>query len=231
MTPDPAPEPLLPITFPDEIVPAPDPAAEPEGFLVTTDDGTRIHFLDWGGPATPVRADPGAPGILLVPGLLSVAWSWAPVARRLRVERRTVVADLRGHGLSDAPSGGYDLATLAADVVVVAEGSGALDGGRVVLAGHGFGAVGWPPLPQRPSGGGAPAWCSSTAAGSAWRRRPGWMWTSSCAASTSRRRSFARSTPGWRTGAGSTRRPGMWTRSGPRATPWWRRPPAMSSGP
>ncbi len=37
---------------------------------------------------------------------------------------------------------GYDLDTLAADAVAVAEGSGALDGssGTVVLAGHGFGA-------------------------------------------------------------------------------------------
>ncbi len=141
MTSDPEPEPLLPITFPDEIVPAPDPSSEPMGYLVAADDATRIHFHDWGGPDNPVRADPDAPGVLLVPGFLSVAWSWAPVARRLRVERRTVVADLRGHGLSDASSGGYDLPTLAGDIVVAAEGSGALDGGRVVLAGHGFGAA------------------------------------------------------------------------------------------
>src|SRR4051812_40176298 len=31
-------------------VPAADSAAEPSGFVVETDDGTRIHFLDWGGP-------------------------------------------------------------------------------------------------------------------------------------------------------------------------------------
>jgi pimeloyl-ACP methyl ester carboxylesterase len=152
MTPAPAPDPLLPIAFPDEIVPAPDAAAVPEGFLVTADDGTRVHFLDWGGAALPDGTTAGeptldrsmaaaAPAALLVPGLLSVAWSWAPIARRLRVERRTVAADLRGHGLSDAPPGGYDLSTLAADLVVVAEGSGALDGGQVVLAGHGFGAM------------------------------------------------------------------------------------------
>lgn len=146
MTPDPeadprpdAPAGLVPIALDAGAAPAPDPAAEPEGFLVTADDGTRIHFHDWGaGPA----ADGGAvPGIVLVPGLLAPAWAWAPVARRLAGERRTVVMDLRGHGLSDAPPSGYDLATLAADVVVAAEGSGALDGGAVVLAGHGFGAM------------------------------------------------------------------------------------------
>jgi pimeloyl-ACP methyl ester carboxylesterase len=126
------------MTFPDEIVPAPDRSAEPEGYLVAADDGSRIHFQDWGGPE---GTGTTAPGIVLVPGLLSVAWAWAPVARRLRVERPTVVADLRGHGLSDAPPHGYDLPTLGEDVVIVAEGSGALAGGGVVLAGHGFGAM------------------------------------------------------------------------------------------
>ena len=62
---------------------------------------------------------------LLVPGLLQPAWSWAPVARRLAGARRTVVADLRGHGLSDAPMTGYDLGTLAADAVAVGGGFGA----------------------------------------------------------------------------------------------------------
>jgi pimeloyl-ACP methyl ester carboxylesterase len=142
MTRDPALDPLLPITFPDEVIPAPDPAAEPEGYLVAADDGTRIHFHDWGRPEISGGPRPDStPAVVLVPGLLSVAWSWAPVARRVCAERRTVVADLRGHGLSDAPTDGYDLATLARDLVVVAEGSGALDDGKVVLAGHGFGAT------------------------------------------------------------------------------------------
>jgi pimeloyl-ACP methyl ester carboxylesterase len=136
MTPQPAPEALLPFAPDAAAAPPPDPAAEPEGFLVTADDGARIHFLDWGVPQ-----DAGGPGIVLVPGILQPAWSWAPVARRLAGTRRTVVADLRGHGLSDAPPAGYDLPTLAADVVLVAEGSGVLDAGPVVLAGHGFGAM------------------------------------------------------------------------------------------
>lgn len=128
---------LLPIALDPSVSPAADPAAEPEGFLVAADDGTRIHFHDWGVPVGESRE----PGVVLVPGLLGPAWMWAPVARRLAGARRTVVADLRGHGLSDAPPGGFDLDTLAADVLVVAEGSGALDQGTVVLAGHGFGAI------------------------------------------------------------------------------------------
>ena len=81
---------------------------------------------------------------MLVHGLAASAWVWAPVARRLIAARRTVAMDLRGHGLSDAPTddGAYDLDVLADDVVAVAEGSGLLDAApAVTLAGHGFGAI------------------------------------------------------------------------------------------
>jgi pimeloyl-ACP methyl ester carboxylesterase len=63
----------------------------------------------------------------------------------VRAERHVVAMDLRGHGLSDAPTedGAYDFARLAEDVVAVAEGSGLLvePGDRIVIAGHGFGAM------------------------------------------------------------------------------------------
>ena len=120
-----------------EPVPPPDPRVEPEGFVVVVEPGDRIHFLDWGGP----RGD--GPASLLIHGLSNTAWSWAPVARRLRAVRHVVAMDLRGHGLSDAPTDGYDPDTMAEDVIAVAEGSGLLeaDDDRVVLAGHGFGAI------------------------------------------------------------------------------------------
>jgi pimeloyl-ACP methyl ester carboxylesterase len=122
-------------------VPPPDPVTEPDGFVVVVEPGDRIHFLDWGGGEDGDRA--GRPGILLIHGLSNTAWSWAPVARRLRAIRHVVAMDLRGHGLSDAPTEGYDRWTLAGDVVAVAEGSGLLAGtdDTVVLAGHGFGAI------------------------------------------------------------------------------------------
>ncbi len=113
---------------------------EPEGFLVEIIPGERIHFLDWGGPLdAPGRGSP----VLLIHGLSATAWSWTPVARRLRREIRTVAIDLRGHGLSDAPTSGYTAEQLAADVVAVAEGAGLLPAAssRVVLAGHGYGAI------------------------------------------------------------------------------------------
>jgi pimeloyl-ACP methyl ester carboxylesterase len=131
---DPAP-PLQPWAPDVAIAPAPDAAIEPEGYVVAADDGSKLHFLDWGGPAD------GSPGVLLLPGLLQPAWSWAPVARRLARATRVVVVDLRGQGLSDAPMTGYDLGTLASDAVAVAEGSGLAGRSPIVVAGHGFGAV------------------------------------------------------------------------------------------
>jgi len=115
-----------------------DPTFEPSGFVVLVEPGDRVHFLDWAGE--------GRPGIVLVHGLAGSGWAWAAVARRLRTLRRTIAMDLRGHGLSDAPTGpvAYDLSALGSDVVAVAEGSGALGGDDsegVVLAGHGFGAI------------------------------------------------------------------------------------------
>ena len=113
-----------------------DALSEPVGYMVVSDSGDRIHFLDWGGT--------GGPGIVLVHGLGASAWAWTAVVRRLvAAGRRTIAMDLRGHGLSDAPTatGAYELDELAGDVAAVAEGSGALDGGSVVLAGHGFGAI------------------------------------------------------------------------------------------
>ncbi len=153
-------------------LPSPDPAAEPAGFMVAMDGTVRIHFLDWGGPATGTAApatvpatsgsggsvpavghEGGVPGVLLIHGLAQTAWSWAPVARRIRAFASVVAMDLRGHGLSDAPTEGYDHEQLAEDAIAVAEGAGLLefaddagpDGVRgarpFVVAGHGFGAV------------------------------------------------------------------------------------------
>jgi pimeloyl-ACP methyl ester carboxylesterase len=132
---------VLPLTD----VPEPDATAEPDGFIVES-AGSRIHFLDWG-----TQRD-GRPhrGVVAVHGLGQTGWIWSPVARRLGGPRgplRFVAMDLRGHGLSDAPTeeGAYDLDVLAEDVRAVAEGSGSIGGGAgvegIVLVGHGFGAI------------------------------------------------------------------------------------------
>jgi pimeloyl-ACP methyl ester carboxylesterase len=123
-------------------VPEADATLEPAGFTVDH-DGDRIHFLDWGGPARPRSS-----GVVAIHGLGQTAWAWTPVARRLGGPAgaiRFVAMDLRGHGLSDAPTedGAYDLRRQGEDVIAVAEGAGVLTSldDRVVLAGHGFGAI------------------------------------------------------------------------------------------
>jgi pimeloyl-ACP methyl ester carboxylesterase len=130
------------MTLPLDAVPPPDQDAEPAGFMVTADAGDRVHYLDWGGPAA--ERAPALPAVIAIHGLSTTAWTWTPVARRVRAATRFVAMDLRGHGLSDAPTepDAYAFDELAADVVAVAEGADLLDrDGRVVLAGHGFGAM------------------------------------------------------------------------------------------
>jgi pimeloyl-ACP methyl ester carboxylesterase len=133
--------------LPPRDAPHPDPSAEPAGFVVATDSGARIHFLDWDAPGPGARPGPDAPCALLLHGLASTAWDWSPVARRLRSAVRIVAMDLRGHGLSDAPTDGYEPDSLADDAIAVAEGSGLLAppdeprGRPFVVAGIGYGAV------------------------------------------------------------------------------------------
>jgi pimeloyl-ACP methyl ester carboxylesterase len=114
---------------------------EPTSLVVRVDTGERIHYLDWGelGTDSTVRLPP----LLLVHGLGQTSWLWAPVARRLAHATRVLAPDLRGHGLSDQPRSGYDLGSLAYDMltVLVGAGFGPDAGGPAVVAGHGFGAM------------------------------------------------------------------------------------------
>jgi len=114
---------------------------EPEALVVKVDTGDRIHFLDWSD--TPQDRSP-LPPLVLVHGLAQTSWTWTPICRRLRAFTRVVAVDLRGHGLSDSPRSGYDLESLAYDVLTVAVANGwgqDADGPRFVVAGHGLGAM------------------------------------------------------------------------------------------
>jgi pimeloyl-ACP methyl ester carboxylesterase len=105
--------------------------------VVAVQSGERLHYLDW------TAAEPGRP-IVLVHGLTRTAWAWLPVARRLARRQPVIAPDLRGHGASDAPLSGYDLESLALDVLTVMAGRGwgeAVDGPPAVVAGHGLGAM------------------------------------------------------------------------------------------
>ncbi len=81
----------------------------------------------------------GRAPFLLLHGLASTAVSWDEVAPHLAGSGRGVFAlDFRGHGQSDCPDDGYDLATYAADVAAVIE---RLSLAPPVIAGHSLGAM------------------------------------------------------------------------------------------
>jgi pimeloyl-ACP methyl ester carboxylesterase len=111
--------------------------AAPASMVVQLQTGERIHYLDW----EPRQA--GTP-MVLIHGLTRTAWTWLPVARRLAGRHPVIAPDLRGHGGSDAPLQGYDLESLALDVLTVMAGRGwgeAVAGPAAVVAGHGLGAM------------------------------------------------------------------------------------------
>ncbi len=117
---------------------------DPAEVIVTMDTGVRIHVLDWSAPTPGGEGSRRQPAtIVLVHGLLATAWTWAPIARRLAGRVRILAPDLRGHGLSESPGDGYDLDSLAFDLLTVltAHGLGPdVDGPPAILVGHGFGA-------------------------------------------------------------------------------------------
>jgi len=92
--------------------------------------GLRFHLRDWGGPDVP-------PSILLVHGLASNARIWDLLAPLLAPNFRLVALDQRGHGVSDKPDAGYDLATIAGDL---AGALIALGWSRPLVVGHSWGA-------------------------------------------------------------------------------------------
>jgi pimeloyl-ACP methyl ester carboxylesterase len=76
-------------------------------------DGIELSVIEW-------RPDAGAARFVLVHGLSSNARTWDGVAAELaRNGRPSVAVDLRGHGRSDKPDDGYDVASVADDVLML----------------------------------------------------------------------------------------------------------------
>lgn len=99
--------------------------------FVVVIDGLRLHGLRWD------DLGQGYPA-LLVHGLASNARIWQRAAPRLAEGGLAPIAvDLRGHGLSDKPDSGYDLATLGADLQAALCD---LDLKSPILVGHSWGA-------------------------------------------------------------------------------------------
>jgi pimeloyl-ACP methyl ester carboxylesterase len=94
------------------------------------------------GPAGSIRVDDSGTGALPVVFVHSYAGSsahWSAQLAHLRVTRRAVALELRGHGESTAPANNdYAIASLAADIAAVADGLGLK---RFVLVGHSLGGA------------------------------------------------------------------------------------------
>lgn len=79
-----------------------------------------------------------APPVLLLHGFPDSAYAWRNVLPDLARDHRVIAPDLRGYGATDKPRDGYDLPTLAQDIVNLMDALG-LD--SVDLIGHDWGAA------------------------------------------------------------------------------------------
>ena len=116
--------------------------SEPRSSFVDTDD-IQLHYLEWNPLAgcdeqqQPVEQNSDEIPIVLLHGLGATADTWRLVAQDLCHKHLVIAFDLRGHGESVKPETGYDLTTIAEDVV---QGMAVLGLGQVALVGHGWGA-------------------------------------------------------------------------------------------
>lgn len=108
---------------------------------VTTAEGPlRMHYLA-AGPKD-------APRVVLLHGFPDFSYSWREVAPLLAREYRVLAPDMRGYGATGKPKKGYDLDTLATDIIGFADATARIDGAPegtpTHLVGHDWGAaVGW----------------------------------------------------------------------------------------
>ncbi len=93
-------------------------------------NGIRLHYYRTG------QGD--KPPVLLAHGFSDDGLCWTRVAKALEADYDVIMVDARGHGLSDAPEGGYDSLTQAGDLRAVIEG---LELYKPAVIGHSMGAA------------------------------------------------------------------------------------------
>lgn len=96
---------------------------------IQTQDGTRIHFRDWGA---------GRTVIFLAPWGMCSDWWDVPVMTLVERGWRCVTLDRRGHARSEDPCRGYDFNTLSDDIAAVVD---TLDLKDLVMVGHSLGGA------------------------------------------------------------------------------------------
>jgi len=105
----------------------------PDVRRLTVAGDLELHALVWPGDVRSTTARP----VLLVHGLASNCRTWQAVGERLhRLGHRVAAVDLRGHGRSDRPDGGYDFDTMGDDLLAAMD---ALAFDRPVVAGQSTG--------------------------------------------------------------------------------------------
>jgi N-formylmaleamate deformylase len=92
-------------------------------------NGLRLHYTRTGGVKPPV---------VLAHGVTDSGLCWNPVAAELASDYDVIMVDARGHGKSDATTGGYDPASQAGDLAGLIA---ALDLQRPAVLGHSMGAA------------------------------------------------------------------------------------------
>jgi pimeloyl-ACP methyl ester carboxylesterase len=104
------------------------PVGQPRSFFRVV-EGVKLHWLEYGVPSsrTPV---------LLLHGLNDSHLAWRQIAPELARDRRVFALDLPGHGLSDRPDAGYELAWYTRLVATWIEASGL---SQVDIVGHSLG--------------------------------------------------------------------------------------------
>jgi pimeloyl-ACP methyl ester carboxylesterase len=101
----------------------------PTSNFVST-NGIQLHYLDYAG---------NGPTIILMHGLTANAYAFEGlIAAGLSPRFRVISIDLRGRGLSDKPSRGYNIPNHAKDIIGLLDHLG-LE--RAIIGGHSFGGL------------------------------------------------------------------------------------------
>jgi len=96
------------------------------------------HRVDAGGIELHVEVAGDGPAVVLTHGVLADARMFEHQVTDLARDHRVITFDLRGHGRSDPPRGGYTIRDVAKDFMRVMDALGVR---QAILGGHGVGAA------------------------------------------------------------------------------------------